>query len=115
MKAVQFIAAVVLCIALGIGIAYAVNRVGELNRKAIVVETCLKSGTESQQSKLCADRPYSEAEAKSLRDQADTIGMLGWIAFIFMVFGVGSTVYDSLSGDSGITVDYKTSSGKDDG
>lgn len=94
---VKFFAAVILTMALGIGVAYAVNRVGDLNRQAIVIDTCLNLKQGDTQQKYCPNQPYSAAEAKSLRNTADTLGSLGWLAFLFLVFGVGGTAYEYIS------------------
>ncbi len=91
---VKFLAAVILTVALGVGVVYAVNHVGDLNRQAIIIEACLKQS--DSQSKSCPDHPLSEAEAKSLRNTANTLGDLGWIGFLFLVFGVGGTVWSYL-------------------
>lgn len=96
MKVVKFVSAVVLCIILGLGVVYCVNHVGDLNRNAVALEACVKSGTEAQQAKDCPNRPGSDAKANSFHHEATTFGQLGWIAFLFLVFGIGGTVYDNL-------------------
>lgn len=99
MKPVVFLGSVILCIALGIGAAYAVHQVGVLNREATAIESCVKVGSEVEQARDCPNPAASTAQAKSYRDEADTTGTLGWAAALFLIFGIGSTVYDNVKND----------------
>lgn len=90
----KLFAAVLLTVALGIGVVYAVNRVGDLNGRAIIIEAGLKTPQSKPQAKSCPDHPLSEAEANNLRREANTLGDLGWLAVLFLIFGVGGTVLE---------------------
>ncbi len=76
---------------LGLGIVYAVNRVGELNVQATMLEACAEA--EPDQYQDCPDRPIAIQEIIALRNTANTVGSLGWVSFFTIVFGAGGTVF----------------------
>ena len=93
-KAVRALASAFLCIGLGLGIFYAVNRVDQLHRQADRLEACQKAGTSESHAQGCPKRPISEGEIKSLRETADTTGNIGWMMFFVFWVGVWGVIDD---------------------
>lgn len=90
------IAGMGLTVALGVGVGYAVHEVGELNTEASRIEACVEYNNEHEiPNEACGPRPLSIAEADTLRDTADTTGLLGWIAF-FGTLSVGGATLDQI-------------------
>lgn len=83
-----------LSIGLGVGVGYAVHEVGELHREADRIEVCLDYADSSEiVDEACGNSVIaSTAEANGLRRTADTIGMLGWIAFFGTLGAIGKTL-----------------------
>lgn len=98
MRALKLIIAALVCGTLAFGVFFAVNHVGTLNRQAAVLESCQQAQTSTpptaSQYPDCPQRPITKTEIASLRDQADTTGKLGWVAFIVLVFGMGGTLWE---------------------
>lgn len=85
--------AAVMCAALAFATFWCVTRVGGLNGHADFLATCLHS---VQQYSTCPQAPISAGQIATLHDEADTVGALGWVAFIgAIIFGIG-TVYELL-------------------
>lgn len=78
-----------LTVGLGVGTAYAVHEVGELNAEAHRIDACVDYNEEHEIPSDSCEVPLSRAEADTLRDTADTTGTLGWIAF-FAAFSTGA-------------------------
>lgn len=88
----------IVCGALGFAVFYAVNRVGAINLQANILDTCLHSSAAIQATPSCAAQPLSVAEVDGLRDNAQTMGEVGWVSFLLLIFGFGSTLLDYFRG-----------------
>jgi hypothetical protein len=97
MSGMRIIGGVGLTVAFGVGTAYAVHEVGELNAKASRIEACVEyNDTHEIASAACSEAPLAKAEANTLKNTANTTGTLGWIAF-FGAISVGGATFEQIA------------------
>ena len=94
LQATKIILLVLLSIALGLAVLFCVTRVGDLNGHAAVLQACI---TQNSHVAGCPLTPISQGQIASLHNEADTLGNLGWIAFLLLIFSVGGTALDVLT------------------
>lgn len=86
-------------VSMGIGTAYAVHQVGELNARASRIEACIEHNELNEvPHDDCEDGPLAITEAKGYRDTANMLGSLGWIAFAGAAYSTVKT-YEMLDGE----------------
>ncbi len=84
MSAKRGLVALGLTLGLGATVGYASHEVSNLRVKAAREAACLdglKSRDRDNLIDYCYEHPVSDQEVHSLRDTANTLGNLGWVAF----------------------------------
>jgi hypothetical protein len=88
----RIIAAVVIAVACAIGVLYCVTRVADLHTQAAVLQSCLQHLQAG-----CPNTIGAGSRASTLLGEAETIGMLGWLAFILGVVVTLGGIVDAIT------------------
>ncbi|HSX33360.1 MAG TPA: hypothetical protein VLF91_03430 [Candidatus Saccharimonadales bacterium] len=82
---VKTLALALLALVLGAVVIFCVIEVGDLNAHASVLQACLDKPATAG----CSTGPITSGQIASIKNEADTLGDVGWVAFLMLIFTVG--------------------------